>query len=71
MSLVGQVDLVPGCKKVAIAVAPDGDRLYMLDITRNHILMMDRLEPGETAYREVDEGQSVSVLHGINSIFGF
>lgn len=74
LSLVGKVDLVPGCKKVAIAVAPDGDRLYMLDITRNHILMMGRLEPGEAvAYSEVDQGKSSSgsVFSGIKSIFGF
>ncbi|MGI9178061.1 MAG: hypothetical protein ACR2IT_09420 [Pirellulales bacterium] len=38
--LVGQVDLVPGCKKVAISVSPAGDVIYMLDITRGHIVAM-------------------------------
>ena len=40
MELVGAVDLVPGCKKVSIAVSPKGDRVYMLDITRGHIVVM-------------------------------
>lgn len=37
---VGDVKLVPGCKKVSIAVSQDTDRIYMLDITRNHIIVM-------------------------------
>ena len=40
LGLVGQVEIVPGCKKVSIAVSPDGSRVYMLDITRTHIVMM-------------------------------
>lgn len=39
---VGDVKLVPGCKNVSIAVSPDNDRVYMLDITRNHIVLMQR-----------------------------
>lgn len=39
---VGDVKLVPGCKNVSIAVAPDDDRVYMLDITRNHIVLMEQ-----------------------------
>jgi len=46
IELVGQVELVPGCKKVAIAVSPNGERVYMLDITRNHIVVM--AGPGRT-----------------------
>lgn len=42
IELVGQVELVPGCKKVAISVSPKGDQVYMLDITRGHIVMMTR-----------------------------
>ena len=42
IELVGQVELVPGCKKVAISVSPKGDRVYMLDITRGHIVVMAR-----------------------------
>jgi len=41
LDLVGSVDIVPGCKKVSIAVSPDGGRVYMLDITRTHIVMME------------------------------
>lgn len=40
LSFVGDVDLVPGCKNVSIAVAPGGDKVYMLDLTRNHIKLM-------------------------------
>lgn len=39
---IGDVKLVPGCKNVSIAVAPDLDRVYMLDITRNHIVVMKK-----------------------------
>jgi hypothetical protein len=42
IDLVGQVELVPGCKKVAISVSPKGDQVYMLDITRGHIVVMTR-----------------------------
>lgn len=42
LELVGQVELVPGCKKVSIAVSPRGDQVYMLDITRGHIVVMTR-----------------------------
>lgn len=48
VELVGRAELVPGCKKVSIAVGPEGDRVYMLDITRNHIVMLERLGEGET-----------------------
>lgn len=48
---VGDVKLVPGCKKVSIAVSPDTNRVYMLDITRNHIIVMQskstELEKGD------------------------
>lgn len=40
VSYVGDVDLVPGCKNVSIAVSPDSSKVYMLDLTRNHIVMM-------------------------------
>jgi sugar lactone lactonase YvrE len=42
IELVGQVELVPGCKKVAISISPKGDQVYMLDITRGHIVVMTR-----------------------------
>lgn len=47
LGLVGMVDLVPGCKNCSIAVGPGGDQVYMLDITRDHIVRMDRYAPGE------------------------
>jgi sugar lactone lactonase YvrE len=52
LGLVGSVEIVPGCKKVSIAVNDDGSRVYMLDITRNHIVMMQR-KP-DTAIAAVD-----------------
>ncbi len=48
LGLVGSVEIVPGCKKVSIAVNADGSRVYMLDITRTHIVMMVR-KAGATA----------------------
>ena len=48
LGLVGAVDLVPGCKNVSIAVTSDESRVYMLDITRGHIVRMERYKPGES-----------------------
>jgi hypothetical protein len=42
LEFVGDVKLVPGCKNVSIAVSSDDERVYMLDITRNHIVLMKR-----------------------------
>ncbi|PQO37388.1 hypothetical protein DTL21_05440 [Bremerella cremea] len=42
---IGDVKLVPGCKNVSIAISPDNDSVYMLDITRNHIVLMKRKAP--------------------------
>ncbi len=42
LSYVGDVKLVPGCKNVSIAVSPQGERVYMLDITRGHIVVMTK-----------------------------
>jgi len=42
LGFVGKVKLVPGCKNVSIMVSPDGDRVYMMDLTRNHIIVMAR-----------------------------
>ncbi len=42
LSHVGHADLVPGCKKVSIGVSRDGVDVYMLDITRNHIVHMKK-----------------------------
>ncbi len=70
IALIGKVDLVPGCKKVAIAVAKDGGNVFMLDITRNEILVMDRLQPGETvAYSESESGGSI--LDAVKKSLGF
>lgn len=41
-SYVGDVKLVPGCKNVSIAVSADLDKIYMLDMTRGHIVLMER-----------------------------
>lgn len=47
LGLVGSVELVPGCKNCSIAVSSDGTRVYMLDITRGHIVRMEPYKPGE------------------------
>ncbi len=41
LGLVGAVELKPGCKNVSIAVSNDGSRVYMLDITRNHLVQLN------------------------------
>ncbi len=43
LGLVGKVDLVPGCKNVAIGVSSDGDHVYMIDVNRHHVVRMDRV----------------------------
>lgn len=52
LDYVGDVKLVPGCKNVSIAVTKDANRVYMLDITRNHIIVMDRKVPQKTTARK-------------------
>lgn len=47
LQVVGSADLVPGCKKVSIGVSSDGSRVFMLDITRDHIVMMDAIPADE------------------------
>lgn len=47
LQVVGSADLVPGCKKVSIGVSDDGSRVFMLDITRDHIVMMDAIPTAE------------------------
>ncbi|NOX53973.1 MAG: hypothetical protein GXP27_05940 [Planctomycetes bacterium] len=42
VDVVAIADLVPGCKHVAIDVSPDGRRVYMLDITRRHVIVFER-----------------------------
>jgi hypothetical protein len=49
IAYIGDVDLVPGCKNVSIAVSPVNDNIYMLDLTRNHIKMMQPKREGTTA----------------------
>lgn len=42
LGLVGTSSIVPGCKHVAIGVSRDGGRVYLLDITRAHIVVLAR-----------------------------
>ena len=56
LGLVGATELVPGCKNCSIAVNSDGSRVYMLDITRGHIVRMEPYKPGEApAPAKIDE----------------
>lgn len=60
LGLVGSVDLVPGCKNCSIAVSSDGSRVYMLDITRGHIVRMEPYKPGEApAPAAMEEGEAI------------
>lgn len=45
LSVVGAADVVPGCKKVSIGVDSTGDRVYMLDITKNNVAVLTRILP--------------------------
>ena len=54
VSYVGDVELVPGCKNVSIAVSPDASRVYMLDLTRNHIVRMEAKPGGEATEAAAD-----------------
>lgn len=51
-AFIGDVKLVPGCKNVSIAVSDDDARVYMLDITRNHIVLMERKDASSEATAE-------------------
>jgi hypothetical protein len=62
MELVGSVELVPGCKKVSIAVSPKGDRVYMLDITRGHIVVMASSETPPNAAASSPQTDSLTSL---------
>ena len=62
MELVGAVELVPGCKKVSIAVSPQGDRVYMLDITRGHIVVMSSNEQPSNATASSPRTDSLTSL---------
>jgi hypothetical protein len=62
MELVGAVELVPGCKKVSIAVSPKGDRVYMLDITRGHIVVMASSETPPNAAASSPRTDSLTLL---------
>jgi hypothetical protein len=62
LSWVGNVDLVPGCKNCSIAVNADGSQVYMLDITRNHIVRMDQTPASESA--PAADGDKTAALGG-------
>ena len=51
---VGDVKLVPGCKNVSIAVSDDDSRIYMLDITRNHLVLMERKDSASESAPEAE-----------------
>lgn len=72
LSVVGAADVVPGCKKVSIGVDATGDRVYMLDITRNNVAVLSRVLPdptGPIADAEEPAGQGGGLLRllGIGS----
>ncbi len=48
LGLLADVDLVGGCKHVAIATTPDQSRLFMLDVTRSTICVLDQVTSDAT-----------------------
>ena len=40
LGIAAEVAIVPGCKHVAIGISSDGKRMYLLDITRSHIVAL-------------------------------
>ena len=45
LGMVGTVKIVPGCKHVPIGITADGGRVYMLDLTRSHVIVMEPVGP--------------------------
>jgi hypothetical protein len=71
LSVVGAADVVPGCKKVSIGVDSTGDRVYMLDITRNHIAVLSRVLPDPTEpITDADAPSSGGIGGGILRLLG-
>lgn len=70
LSVVGAADVVPGCKKVSIGVDASGDRVYMLDITRNHVAVLTRAHPDPVEPLAIAEEES-GAGHGILKLLGF
>lgn len=70
LGLVGLVELKPGCKNVSIAVSHDGSRVYMLDITRNHLVRMDPRPADDVAKEEASGGKSVKQTSSASGGFG-
>lgn len=66
LSIVGAADVVPGCKKVSIGVDSTGDRVYMLDITKNNVAVLTRVLPDPKA----PLAEAVSSRGGILSLLG-
>ncbi len=64
LGLVGSVDLVPGCKNVSIAVSADGSRVYMLDITRRHIVRLDS-RPAEEVIGQASDSAAGDIAGAI------
>ena len=58
ISYIGDVDLVPGCKNVSIAVSPVNNNIYMLDLTRNHIKVMQPKPVQKTEAEDVEGDDS-------------
>jgi hypothetical protein len=60
LGLIGNVTIVPGCKHVPIAISADGDHVYLLDITRTHIVVLQRRRASEGEAPETNRTAGVS-----------
>ncbi len=68
LGLVGKVDLVPGCKNVAIGVSSDGDHVYMIDVNRHHVVRMDRVtEDAAQPVAQASYEKAETPAHGSSS----
>ena len=70
ISYVGDVDLVPGCKNVSIAVSPVSKKIYMLDLTRNHIKVMEPKPAALKAQKQNNNGNEAKEASRQVGVFG-
>jgi hypothetical protein len=72
IAYIGDVDLVPGCKNVSIGVSPVNDNIYMLDLTRNHIKVMQPKAAGPTSKKlpETQTNRSTTTTRSTTGAIG-
>ena len=69
LGLVGTADIVPGCKHVALGVSPDGESVFLLDITRSQITVLKQRTEAEEDVAEQEEQMNDTIPGIIGGIF--